>query len=101
MADTGGATTVTEGENPAEKLGWQFTAGVILIVGGYAAWPLIPVVVTAELSTGVKSVITAILSATPFLTKVLAIALMGRPAYHFFKRTVLKSLRLKAVRSRG
>ena len=101
MPETRGAATVSDGENPAAKLGWRFTAGVILIVGAYGAWSLIPVVVTSDLSTGVKSVLTAILSATPFMSKVLAIALMGRPAYDFFKRTVLKSLRLKAVRSRG
>jgi hypothetical protein len=35
------------------------------------------------------------LGATPFLTKVVAVALMGRPAYDFFKRNVLKSLRLQ------
>lgn len=85
-----------EKENPAGQLGWRFALGVILIVGGYGAWSLIPAAVAADLHPGVKSALTALLGATPFLTKVLAIALMGRPAYEFFKRSILKSLRVKA-----
>jgi hypothetical protein len=80
-------------QNPTAQLGWRFGMGVVLIVGGYAAWSLIPVAVATDLHPGVKSVIAALLGATPFLTKVAAIALMGRPAYALFKRTVLKSLR--------
>lgn len=85
-----------EKANPAAQLGWRFALGVVLIVGGYGAWSLIPAAVAADLHPGVKSGLTALLGATPFLTKILAIALMGRPAYEFFKRTILKSLRLKA-----
>ncbi|MGC1180542.1 MAG: hypothetical protein WA884_16350 [Methyloceanibacter sp.] len=66
----------------------------MLIVGGYAAWSLIPMAVATDLHPGAKSALTALLGATPFLTKVVAVALMGRPAYDFFKRNVLKSLRL-------
>jgi hypothetical protein len=83
-------------KNQAAKLGWRFAFGVTLIVGGYGAWSLIPAAVTADLHPGVKSTLAAILGATPFITKLIAIALMGRPAYDFFKRTVLKSLRLRA-----
>jgi len=68
----------------------------VLIVGGYAAWSLIPVAVATDLEPWAKSALTAALGATPFLSKVVAIALMGRPAYDLFKRTVLKSLRLRA-----
>ena len=85
-----------ENENPAAQLGWRFAAGVILIIGGYGAWSLIPAAVSTDLHPGFKSALTALLGATPFLTKILAIALMGRPAYEFFKRTILKSLRLRA-----
>jgi hypothetical protein len=80
-------------ENPTARLGWRFAVGVVLIVGGYAAWSLIPVAVATDLHPGAKSVITAL----PFMTKVAAIALMGRPAYDFFKRSVFKSLRLPTI----
>jgi hypothetical protein len=50
------------------RLGWGFAVGVALIVGGYAAWSLIPVAVATDLHPGVKSAITALLGATPFLT---------------------------------
>jgi hypothetical protein len=82
-------------DNPSIRLGWRFAVGVVLIVGGYAAWSLIPVAVATDLHPGAKSALTALLGATPFLTKVVAVALMGRPAYDFFKRNVLKSLRLQ------
>jgi hypothetical protein len=96
-----GRLIVTGGDNPTARLGWRFTAGVVLIVGAYAAWSLIPVVVTSDLPAWAKSALAAVLGATPFMSKVAAVALMGRPAYDFFKRNVLKSLRLSSVRSRG
>jgi hypothetical protein len=83
-------------DSSSTRLGWRFAVGVALIVGGYAAWSLIPVAVATDLHPGAKSVLTALLGATPFLTKVAAVALMGRPAYDLFKRTVLKSLRIRA-----
>jgi hypothetical protein len=83
-------------DSPASNVGWRFAAGVVLIVGGYIAWTFIPVVVATELSTGAKSALTALLGATPFLTKIAAVAIMGKPAYDLFKRTVLKSLRVRA-----
>lgn len=82
--------------SPVTRLGWRFAVGVVLIVGGYGAWSLIPVTVATDLHPGAKSALTALLGATPFLTKVAAVALMGRPAYDLFKRTVLKSLRIRA-----
>jgi hypothetical protein len=33
---------MVEEENPIAQLGWRFTAGVVLIVGGYAALGLAP-----------------------------------------------------------
>lgn len=83
-------------DSQASNVGWRFAAGVVLIVGGYIAWTFIPVVVATELSTGAKSALTALLGATPFLTKIAAVAIMGKPAYDLFKRTVLKSLRVRA-----
>ena len=83
-------------DSSSTLLGWRFAVGVALIVGGYAAWSLVPVAVATDLHPGAKSALTALLGATPFLTKVAAVALMGRPAYDLFKRSVLKSLRIRA-----
>jgi hypothetical protein len=74
----------------AEQLGWRFAFGTALIVGGYIAWPLIPVVIASDLPTGLKGFLSALFGATPFLTKVAAVALMGKPAYQFLKRSVFK-----------
>jgi hypothetical protein len=80
-------------DNPAAQLGWRFAIGVSIVVGAYAAWSLIPLVIASDLHPGTKSALAAILGATPFASKFVAIALMGRPAYDFFKRSVMKSLR--------
>ena len=87
---------MVETDGPNSNVGWRFAAGVVLIVGGYIAWTFIPVVVATDLSTGAKSALTALLGATPFMTKIAAVAIMGKPAYDLFKRTVLKSLRVRA-----
>jgi len=87
---------MVEKDGPNSNVGWRFAAGIVLIVGGYIAWTFIPVVVATDLSTGAKSALTALLGATPFMTKIVAVAIMGKPAYDLFKRTVLKSLRVRA-----
>jgi len=79
----------------ADQIGWRFALGTILIVGSYAAWPLIPVVMTADLEPSVKAALSGLFGATPFLSKLVAVALMGRPAYYFLKRTVFNRLRRK------
>jgi hypothetical protein len=76
-----------------EQLGWRFALGTLLIFGGYIAWPLIPVVIATDWAPSVKTAISALFGATPFLTKVIAVALMGRPAYQFLKRTVFARLK--------
>lgn len=73
----GSQLDVTVEENPATRLGWRFASGVVVLVGGYAAWSLIPVAVATDLHPWVKSALTAILGATPFMSKFVAIALMG------------------------
>jgi hypothetical protein len=75
-----GAASTAEKNNPTAKLGWRFTAGVVLIMGGYVAWSLIPVVVTADLPGWAKSGLAALLGATPFMSKVVAIVLIGPPS---------------------
>jgi hypothetical protein len=92
-----GNQPMVEKESRSSNVGWRFAFGVALIVGGYVAWTLIPVVVSTELSTATKSVLTAVLGATPFMTKIVAVGIMGKPAYDLFKRTVLKSLRVRAT----
>ena len=79
----------------AERLGWRFALGTVLIVGGYGAWSLIPFVIEADLEPSVKAALSGLFGATPFLTKVVAVGLMGRPAYNFLKRTVFQYIRRK------
>lgn len=72
---------------------WRLAIGAVLIAGGYGAWPIIPVVVASDLSPSVKTALTAFLGATPLLTKLLAVALLGRPTIDFLKRHSLKLFR--------
>jgi hypothetical protein len=93
---------IQRGDEPGFSLrghGWRFAVGVLLIVGGYAAWPFIPAAFEADLEPAAKSVLTGLLGATPFLTKVMAVALMGRPAYELFKRNVWNYVRVRIARS--
>ena len=46
------AKTMKEPEFTAEQIGWRFALGTVIIVGSYAAWPLIPVVLAADLAPG-------------------------------------------------
>jgi len=87
------AIAAAEPEFTAEQVGWRFALGTLILVGAYLAWPLIPVVMAADLEPGVKAGISGLLGATPFLSKFIAIAVMGRPAYYFLKRTVYTRLR--------
>ena len=72
---------------------WRLAIGAVLIAGGYAAWLIVPLVVASNLSPSVKTALTAFLSATPLLTKLLAIALLGRPTINFMKRHSFKLFR--------
>ena len=72
---------------------WRLTIGAILVAGGYGAWLTIPFVVAADLSPGIKTAVTAVLGVTPLLTKLLAIALLGRPTIDFLKRYSFKLFR--------
>jgi hypothetical protein len=67
--------------------------GAALIAGGYAAWLIIPIVVASELNPNVKTPLTVFLGATPLLTKLIAIALLGRPTINFLKRHSFKLFR--------
>ena len=81
----------------AEQIGWRFALGTVVLVGAYAAWPLIPVVMMTDLEPGIKAGLSGLLGATPFMSKFVALAIMGRPAYYFLKRTVFDRIRRRAV----
>jgi hypothetical protein len=85
----------------AEQIGWRFALGTVLIIGGYGAWSLIPMVIEADLEPSLKAALSGLFGATPFLTKVVAVALMGRPAYNFLKRTVFQYLRKASGRAQN
>ena len=89
--------TATEQTFTAEQIGWRFALGTVLIVGAYAAWPLIPVVMMTDLEPGIKAGLSGLLGATPFMSKFVALAIMGRPAYYFLKRTVFNRIRRRAA----
>jgi branched-subunit amino acid ABC-type transport system permease component len=88
--------TADEPTFTAEQIGWRFALGTVVLVGAYAAWPLIPVVMMTDLEPGIKAAISGVLGATPFMSKFVALAIMGRPAYYFLKRTVFNRMRRKA-----
>jgi hypothetical protein len=67
--------------------------GAVLIAGGYGAWLIIPLVVASDLSPSVKTALTAFLGAIPLLTKLLALALLGRPTINFLKGRSFKLFR--------
>ncbi|MEM7192238.1 MAG: hypothetical protein AAF405_05125 [Pseudomonadota bacterium] len=89
----------SEPEFTAEQVGWRFAIGTVILVGAYVAWPMIPVVMASDLDPGVKAGLSGFLGATPFMSKFVAIAVMGRPAYYFLKRKVY--MRLRRRRSAG
>jgi hypothetical protein len=70
---------------------WRLAIGAAFIAGGYAAWLTIPLVVTSHLSPGVKAALTALLGATPLLTKLIAVGLLGRPMLNFLRGRYSKS----------
>jgi hypothetical protein len=65
---------------------WRLAIGAGLVGGGYAAWLLIPFVFSSELDGHVKGIVVAALSAMPLATKILAIALLGRPSLNYLKK---------------
>lgn len=72
---------------------WRLAIGAVLIAGGYAAWLIIPFVVASDFSPKLKTALTAGLGATPLLTKLIAIGLLGRPTIDFLKRHHFKLFR--------
>jgi hypothetical protein len=75
------------------QLGWRFGFGVIIVIGGYVSLALIPVVASADLNVILKTVLTGFIGGTPLLSKLVAIAMMGRPGFNFLKEQVLRYAR--------
>lgn len=74
------------------EAGWRFGIGVILVIGGYVAWALIPLVAGSDLELSLKTPLTGFLAIMPVLTKVAAIAVMGKPGFNLLKSYVFKFL---------
>jgi hypothetical protein len=72
---------------------WRLAIGAFLIASGYAAWLIIPLVVASDLSPRLKTALTALFGVTPLLTKLIAIALLGRPTINFLKKHSFKLFR--------
>jgi hypothetical protein len=72
---------------------WRLAIGAALVASGYAAWLVIPVVVASDLSPSIKSGLGAFLGATPLLTKLIAVVLLGRPTIDFLKKHSFKLFR--------
>ncbi len=73
----------TEPEFSAEQVGWRFTLGAVVLVKANNALPIITPVNATDQDPGHKAGIAGPLRATPFNSKFVAIAIMGRPAYFF------------------
>jgi len=74
------------------QVGLRFGIGVILIIGGYAALALIPLVTSSDLALGLKTALTGFLATTPVLTKIAAVAVMGKAGFNLLKSYVFKFL---------
>lgn len=72
------------------QLGWRAGIGAALIVGGYLALLLIPLVLASDFEPQFKAALTALIGFTPLLTKLAAVALLGKPALSFIKRMVAR-----------
>jgi len=77
----------------AAQVGWRFAVGAALIVGGYGAWMLIPMAAASHLAPAVKTMITGVLAATPGLSKLGAIAVMGKAGFNALKARLFGLLR--------
>jgi len=72
----------------AAQQGWRFGLGVGLIGGGYAFLLMIPAVTNSDMSLGMKSTLTGFFAISPLLTKIAAVAVMGKPGFNLVKQYV-------------
>jgi len=78
-------------ETITAQLGWRFGIGVALIIGGYVPLALIPVVTNSNLHLGIKTALSGLFAITPFLSKIAAVAVMGKPGFNLVKQHVARS----------
>jgi hypothetical protein len=78
------------------QFGWRAGIGAALIVGGYFAWLLIPLVLASDFDPRLKAALTGLIGLTPLLTKLAAVALLGKPAFNLIKRLVVRLRRGEA-----
>ena len=74
---------------------WLLAIGAVPIAGGHTAW-LIILAVASDLGPSIKSGLAAFLGATPLLTKLITVALLGRPTINFLKKHSFKLFRPSA-----
>jgi hypothetical protein len=72
------------------QLGWRAGIGAVLVLGGYLALLLIPLVLASGLEPKVKAALTGVIGFTPLLTKLAAVALLGKPALSLIKGVVAR-----------
>ena len=82
----------TASDTGTGQLGWRFGIGIGLIVAGYAALALIPVVAGTDMHLGLKTGLSGLLAISPLLTKIAAIAVMGKEGFYVLKAYVFKFL---------
>jgi hypothetical protein len=82
----------TASETGVGKVGFRFGIAVGLIVAGYAALVLIPFVINSDMTIGLKTALSGLLALSPMLTKIAAVAVMGKRGFKILKAYVFKFL---------
>lgn len=72
------------------KFGWRLAIGGCLVAGGYALLVLIPPVLAADFHPTIKATLVGLLGVMPLITKVLAVAIVGKPAVNYIKQRAIK-----------
>ena len=71
---------------------FRFGIAVGLIMAGYVALGLIPVVINSDMTAGAKATLSGLLALSPMLTKIAAVAVMGKRGFKTLKGYVFKFL---------
>jgi hypothetical protein len=83
------------------KFGWRLCMAMALVIAGYSALLLIPVVIATDFEPKLKAAMTGVLGLAPLLTKLAAIAIIGKPAFTFIKHRMVKFLQNRSSRAEG
>ena len=82
----------TASEASVGNSGLRFGIAVGLIVAGYVALALIPVVINSGMTVGAKATLSGLLALSPMLTKIAAVAVMGKRGFKILKALVFRFL---------